>query len=178
MINSLRPSVLLWILFISLSLWPVHAANAPLEFSLNSDRQIYKIDTPIKLKLEFRNNSKNPLVVYTGLLPDTNFNMDILRIDAKGYENKLSWPRRLYERTAPRKDEFVTIPPYGIFKDSFILQEYMDEHVNLLEKGQYKLTVRYSNDIEGYQEYQPYSFIKIDTWKGKIASNTIIITIQ
>lgn len=175
--QSLKSAIILWVLFIGLSLWPVHASPNPLELKLNADRTIYKTGDLVRMKMEFYNNSEKPLIIYTGLLPDFNLNVDIVRMDG-GYEKKLSWPRRLYDRSEARKDEFVTLPPYGTHKDNFLLQDYMDEHVKLLEKGTYKLTVRYSNDLDGYQEYQPYSFIKLDAWKGKAASNPITITIQ
>jgi hypothetical protein len=169
-------TIALGLMVLTLSFCPAQAATNPLELVLSADQMNYKEGDPIRLKLEFTNSSTNPLILYSGLLPDYNLNMDIARID--GGEKKLSWPRRLYERSQPRKDEFVTIPPYTAHKDHFYLQDYMDEHVKLLGKGKYKLTVRYSNDIDGYQEYQPYSFIKMNAWKGKIASNTVTITIQ
>ena len=169
-------SIVLWAVFIGLSLWPVHAASNSLQVFLTS-QEAFRAGDSIRLDVQFYNNSNEPLVIYATLVPEFNLNLDITKV-AAGSSAKLSWPHRVYERKEPQQQEFVTIAPYGSYKDHFTLQEYMDEHVYLLEKGQYQLTVRYSNDFSGYQEYHPYSFINVNAWKGKVFSNTVTITLQ
>lgn len=152
-----------------------------LQFTIKSDKEIYKHYENIVITLSFKNVSKKTIYIYKSPIPMSDIIPEIFMIDAKGRIirqiatplivdelREISTSDRDFQKVEP--NEIFLLPL--IFKDISISTKF-NEVSFCLAPGSYRFSVSL--------EFPDYLFtskkITIKPWHGRIKSNTIIIEV-
>jgi len=88
------------------------------------------------------------------------------------------WPSHiLWEMRPPDCANFATLPPGGVFSDTFAITP---EYYGILPTGQYTMVVAYYNLYAGcFAPLYPYPFVyDLGAWVGGLVTNQISVGIQ
>ncbi|MDD4953670.1 MAG: hypothetical protein PHG40_02050 [Candidatus Omnitrophica bacterium] len=152
-----------------------------LELTIRVSRKAYLAGEPIPLEYTLRNVSQQQLMFYLRDRRALLYNsIDLISI-ADSQKRPLKKVILFEQPDCYLRDDFVILGPQDEWSENVDL---MDLYHPIRYPGEYEISATYANNLDYYNCQDTPVGIKqigdthIDTWRGKIASNSIIIEIK